>query len=244
MSSIRLSPRSTARRQLPLFAKATAFRPDFDFHALSRPARTFTGDFWFTRRSDDRLWFALGDVAGKGLPAAVVMAMVQEEIEARLASCASMLLDPAAAVQRLDAFLRPLLPPNRFVTAVLGQLRTDGTLILANAGHCPPLVVRRDGSVERIASTGPVVGMLRSAAWTVHTTVLERGEMLAVYSDGLMETRSADGRELGVDGIAHLLASAAVPQTARQMSGYLVAEAASLANGAREDDLTVLIIKR
>lgn len=241
MSSIH--EHSTPRRQLPLFAKVHAVRPEVDFHALSRPAKTFTGDFWFTRRFDDWLWFALGDVAGKGLPAAVVMAMIQEEIEVRLASCASIALDPAAAVRRLDAFLRPLLPSNRFVTTVVGQLRSDGALMLVNAGHCPPLVVRRDGSVERIASTGPVVGILKTASWRVHSTTLERGETLALYSDGLLEARSPEGDELGVDGIARMLTSAA-GRNARQIGAKVVEAAATFANGAREDDLTVLVIKR
>ena len=99
-----------------------------DVYAVSIPARTFTGDFWFTHRTDDRLWFALGDVAGKGLPAALVMAMIQEELEQRINSCARAGCDPATTMQRLHAFLRPLLPRNRFATVVIGWLRDDGTL--------------------------------------------------------------------------------------------------------------------
>jgi phosphoserine phosphatase RsbU/P len=234
----------TPRRQLPLFAADAPARSEVDFHAVSRPAWTFTGDFYFTRPFDDRLWFAVGDVAGKGLPAAVVMAMVQEELEQRLASCALIQSDPAAAVQRLDAFLRPLLPPNRFVTAVVGQLRVDGTLVIANAGHCPPLIARRDGSVERIASTGPVIGMLRSASWQSHVTRLDRDETLLVYSDGLLEARSPAGAELGIERIEHLLTSASSARSARQISARLVEEATAHANGARDDDLTVVVVRR
>src|SRR5215472_14809042 len=90
--------------------------PDFDVHAISIPARTFTGDFWLTHRAADRLWFAVGDVAGKGLPAALVMAMIQEELERQV------LCDPAATMRRLDRFLRPLLPQNKFATVVIGCL--------------------------------------------------------------------------------------------------------------------------
>jgi len=88
--------------------------------AISRPARTFTGDFFITHRHEDRLWIALGDVAGKGLPAAVVMAMIQEELEHRIASCASAECDPARTAARLHEFLGPILPRNRFATAVVG----------------------------------------------------------------------------------------------------------------------------
>src|SRR5215213_1340305 len=129
-----------------------------DFHAVSRPARTFTGDFYYTHRHEDRLWIAIGDVAGKGLPAAIVMAMIQEELEHRIMSCAAAECDPARTMQRLHDFLLPLLPSNRFATAVIGWLDADGTLRLANAGHCPPLVLRADGTIEEIGSTGPIAG--------------------------------------------------------------------------------------
>src|SRR2546430_11080071 len=92
-------------------------QPRYDVHAISLPARTFTGDFWFTHFAGDRLWFALGDVAGKGLPAAIVMAMIQEELEHRITSCARAGCDPATTMKRLHQFLKPLLPPNPFATA-------------------------------------------------------------------------------------------------------------------------------
>lgn len=244
MHAFPVSSAPTPRRQLPLFAAGVPAESEADFHAVSRPARTFTGDFYFTRRFDDRLWFAVGDVAGKGLPAAVVMAMVQEELEQRLASCALLRSDAVAAVQRLDAFLRPLLPPNRFVTAVVGQLRADGTLLVVNAGHCPPLIARRDGSVERIASTGPVIGMLRSASWQSHVTRLDQGETLLVYSDGLLEAKSPAGAEFGIERIERILARAAALRDPQQISARLVEEATAHAQGEREDDLTVVVVKR
>lgn len=175
-----------------------------DVDAVSRPARTFTGDFYVTHRTDDRLWVAHGDVAGKGLPAAIVMAMIQEELERRIASCATALCDPSATMQRLHEFLLPLMPQNRFVTAVIGHLRDDGTLVIANAGHCPPLIVRNDGRLEEIDSTGPVAGILRKAAWRTHVTHLEPGETLVLYSDGVIESER-DGEELGVSGLRALL---------------------------------------
>src|SRR4030081_584857 len=121
--------------QLPLFSHDE--RPIADVHAFSKAARTFTGDFYITHRDSDRLWFVLGDVAGKGLPAAVIMAMIQEELEHRITSCATAGCDPATTMHRLDAFLKPLLPSNRFATAVIGWLDDDGSLTIVNAGHCP-----------------------------------------------------------------------------------------------------------
>ena len=113
----------------------------FEAYAYSKPARTFTGDFYLTHHDTDRLWFVLGDVAGKGLNAAVIMAMIQEELEHRIASCATTKCDPSTTMQRLHEFLHPLMPRNRFATVVIGTLRDDGMLTIANAGHCPPLIV-------------------------------------------------------------------------------------------------------
>lgn len=200
--------------------------------AVSRPARTFTGDFYVTHRTDDRLWLALGDVAGKGLPAAIVMAMIQEELEHRIASCAETRCNPATTMHRLHEFLTPLLPSNRFATAVIGYLRDDGELTIANGGHCPPLVVRRDGTIEEIPPTGPLLGILPNATWRSFTTHLEPEDALLLYSDGVTESL-VDGEELGVQGLRKLVTRVgACPRS--------IAEAL----GVVSDDLTVVAITR
>ena len=197
--------------------------------AVSRAARTFTGDFYFTHREKDRLWLALGDVAGKGLPAAIVMAMIQEELEQRIASCASQECDPARTTQRLHEFLAPLIPRNRFATAVIGWLRDDGTLTLTNAGHPPPLIVRRDGTIEEIGSTGPILGVLPSPSWTTTTTQLGEGDALVLYSDGVTEA-IVDDDELGVAGLKRILASTT---SAREVVDAL----------NTTDDVTMVVVK-
>jgi phosphoserine phosphatase RsbU/P len=200
--------------------------------AISRPARTFTGDFYVTHRHADRLWIALGDVAGKGLPAAIVMAMIQEELEHRIASCAETRCNPATTLRRLHEFLAPLLPQNRFATAVIAHLDDNGVLTVANGGHCPPLVVRRDGTIEQIPSTGPLLGILKTATWCSYTTRLEPGDSLLLYSDGVTES-VVEGEELGVDGLRALVARVgACPAS-------IVEEL-----GAVGDDLTLVAITR
>lgn len=198
--------------------------------ALSRPARTFTGDFYFTHRAKDRLWFAQGDVAGKGLPAAVFMAMIQEELEERIARCAKTACDPASTARRIDEFLRPLLPSNRFVTAVIGHLRDDGRLTITNAGHCPPLLLRKDGQIDTIGSTGPVLGILPNAQWQSVTTHLEFGESIVLYSDGLVEAH-VDGEELGVAGFRARLGAEHPHAILNQLDEV-------------SDDLTLVVIRR
>jgi len=212
----------------------------YDVHAISLPARTFTGDFWFTHAAGGRLWFALGDVAGKGLPAAIVMAMIQEELEHRITSCARAGCDPATTMKRLDAFLKPLLPSNRFATAVIGWLDDDGSITIVNAGHCPPMIVRQDGSIEQIASTGPVVGIVPNARWHSTTLTLNPGELLVLYSDGVIESPSSDGNDFGVDGIVGSLPASTCP---RAVASAIVDAATRRArSGTQYDDLSVMVI--
>ena len=229
-----------ATAQIPLFtSSAPARRParTTDIHAVSIPARTFTGDFYFTHRRGDRLWFAVGDVAGKGLPAAIVMAMIQEELEHRIASCASTGCDPSTTISRLHSFLRPLLPRNRFATLVIGWLRDDGTLMISNAGHCPPLIVRANGEIEEIGSTGPVAGILADAQWKSKPLRLRNGDALVLYSDGVIEARANEGEELGVRGLRGLLKR--VSTSARVIATRIV----DAIRAHADDDVTVVVLR-
>jgi sigma-B regulation protein RsbU (phosphoserine phosphatase) len=212
----------------------------WDVHAISMPAKTFTGDFWFTHVAGDRLWFVLGDVAGKGLPAAIVMAMIQEELEHRITSCARAGCDPATTMKRLDAFLKPLLPSNRFATAVIGWLDDDGSITIVNAGHCPPMIVRADGTIEEIDSTGPVVGIVPNARWHSTTLTLNPGELLVLYSDGVIESPSAGGDDFGVDGIVRSLPRSTCPRAVA--SAIVDAAMTHAGSGTQYDDLSVMVI--
>ncbi len=231
-----------AAAQVPLFTPSRP-RPIADVYAFSQPARKFTGDFYFTHREDDRLWFALGDVAGKGLPAAVIMAMIQEELEHRIVSCATAQCDPSTTMQRLHMFLQPILPGNRFATVVIGHLRNDGLLTIANAGHCSPMIARRNGMLEEVASTGPVTGLLKTARWTSVTRHLIPGASLLLFSDGLLEAKSASGEELGRDRIGTALRRAAIEEpTARGIVERILGAARAHAPSF-DDDTTVLALR-
>ena len=210
-----------------------------DVFAFSRAARTFTGDFYFTHRDGDLLWFTLGDVSGKGLPAAIVMAMIQEELEHRIVSCATARCDPSTTMMRLHTFLRPLLDSRRFATVVIGNLRDDGLLTIANAGHPSPLIARRDGSIEAIDSTGPVAGLLPASRWCSVQRHLSRGESLLLYSDGLLEAPVADG-EFGSERIASALAR--TTGDARSIVNGILASAREH-DVAFEDDVTLMAIR-
>jgi serine phosphatase RsbU (regulator of sigma subunit) len=168
------------------------------------------------------------------------MAMIQEELEHRITSCARAGCDPATTMKRLDGFLKPLLPSNRFATAVIGWLDDGGSITLVNAGHCPPMIVRADGSVEEIDSTGPVVGIVPNARWRSTTFTLNPGELLVLYSDGVIESASTAGDDFGTDGILRSLP----PSICARTVAAAIADAATrhAAGVAQYDDLTVMVI--
>jgi sigma-B regulation protein RsbU (phosphoserine phosphatase) len=214
----------------------------FDLHAISIPAGSFTGDFYFTRQFDHELWIALGDVAGKGLEAAIFMAMIHEELEARIDSCSRHGCDPSTTISQLHGVLQQTLPANRFATAVVARLRDDGTLLLSNAGHCPPLLLRANGSIEELASTGPVLGMLNKPVWRTTSTHLQKGDALFLYTDGLIEAQSADEEELGLPCARSVLQSLA-NSSARGIAAYFRDLVARHSRGNRYDDLTLLAVR-
>lgn len=231
--------------QFPLFGRSVRpSKADVDVHAVSRPARRFTGDFYFTHRQGRRLWMAIGDVAGKGLEAAIVMAMIQEELEHRIVSCATAHCDPAVTMTRLDLFLRKLLPSNKFATVAIAQIHDDGSLVVANGGHCPLLIARKAGRIETIESTGPVVGLLPAAVWRSLTIPFHRGDTLLAYTDGVIEARSDRDEELGIDRLQRAFAAASRHRRASEIGAELTAAITAHAGSRNDDDLTMIIARR
>jgi phosphoserine phosphatase RsbU/P len=228
--------RSATAQVIPLFEPPARA---FDVSALAIPAKSFTGDFYFVERAEDGLWFALGDVAGKGLNASVMMMMIQEELENAIGVARRGSGDPANAMWRLDRAMKGILPSNRFATAVIGRIDASGRLLIANGGHCPPLLVRR-GKVEEIGSTGPVIGMLDRARWTSVSKHIDDGDMLVVYTDGVTEAADAALTEFGSERLANVVTSTrGAIATTRAIACAVEAHAGP----ERQDDLTVVAIQ-
>jgi serine phosphatase RsbU (regulator of sigma subunit) len=231
--------------QFPLFTRAPRpSRADVDFQAVSRPARAFTGDFYFTHRHGRTLWVVIGDVAGKGIEAAVVMAMIQEELESNIALCARENSDPTVTMTRLDLFLRRILPSNRFATVAIAQIHDDGSLVVVNGGHCALMIARRDGSVQSIDSTGPVVGLLPSPRWYSVRHRFDRGDALLAYTDGVIEARSDADEEFGTERLRDVFVEAAQQKRASSIAEAIAAAVTAHANGRRDDDLTIIVARR
>lgn len=220
---------------LTIAAMQPRHQPDLDIYAISLPARAFTGDFYFVSRQRDRTWIALGDVAGKGIHAAVFMAMIHEELE-RLSAQAE---GAAALTAALNATLATHLPHNRFATAAVASIDGNGWLDIVNAGHCPVLF-RRGDEIQTWNATGPVLGVFSNPSWKTRRLLLQPEDLMLLFTDGLLEAQSRDGSEFGLEETVRSFANASRDHAAA--AGKALLE--DLAPFRRHDDLTMMLLRK
>lgn len=214
----------------------------FDVAGHNRPCRTVGGDYYdFIPCRDGRLAVLVGDVAGKGMSAAILMSNLQ----ARAQHLCEEVADPATLLGKLDRWLAVKCPVNRYVTLFAGLLDTgDGTLTFSNAAHNRPLLVRASGGLERLDSMGTMLGVLPELGYDEGRVTLEPGDLLAVFSDGVTEATSADDEEFGEARLAELLVSARHRPAAEIIAR--VNDAVREFTGGRpaEDDVTLVLVRR
>jgi serine phosphatase RsbU (regulator of sigma subunit)/pSer/pThr/pTyr-binding forkhead associated (FHA) protein len=217
----------------------------YDFFACYEPAREVGGDYYdFIDLAAQRLGILVGDVAGKGIPAALVMARFSAEARASLRTEAEL----AAAVCQLNKVMLPLAAADRFVSlaALMLEPATD-TLTVVNAGHPSPLVVRgATGAVEPAiarAQSGPLLGVVDDYAFTAQQLVLEPGDRVVVFSDGVIDAMNVDDRAFGLPALRSVLQHR---DTAPKAIGerILRAIAKHAAGCSQHDDLTLVCFGR
>jgi phosphoserine phosphatase RsbU/P len=230
---------------LPAFARrppgdqATTLEPRF--HAVSRPASAFTGDFYLRLRRGDAWLFGLGDVAGHGLEASVYMMMIQEEIE-RLAADEALALP--ALVAELHATMRRELPGSRFASLVLAELGPGGRMEMVNAGHPPPLLRRAGGEVFALPPNGPILGPLPRSRWSSLSTRLRPDDALLLVSDGVLEAVSPNGEEYGAERLWSALERDGALEPPLMVGGILDDLARFRGGLPPHDDTTIVALKR
>jgi sigma-B regulation protein RsbU (phosphoserine phosphatase) len=175
---------------LPLGHKTGGY---FDAMGASIPCRAIGGDFFeYLDLADGRFGFALGDVAGKGPPAALLTAVLQGIFVAQ--SFAS--VEPKETLSRINVALIHRSLESRFATAFFGVLSPDGALTYCNAGHNPPMLIGRRG-VRRLEEGGLILGMFDHVTYDQGEVRLDPGDIIVVFSDGVSEALSAAGDEFG-----------------------------------------------
>jgi sigma-B regulation protein RsbU (phosphoserine phosphatase) len=232
--------RIAAEIQQALLPKIGRAGPYFAAAAASIPCRSIGGDFYdYVDLSDGTMGFALGDVAGKGPPAALLSAMMQGMFAAQAATSAR----PSETITRVNLALYRRGIESRFVTLMYGCLRNDGGLTYCNAGHNPPLIVSPSGAVRRLECGGPIVGLFEAATFDEETVLLSNGDWLIVFSDGVSEALSAADEEYGEGRIVEVVRNHNDVQP-QQMLDALFSDVRTFAKGAAQsDDITALVLR-
>ncbi|MCB2189002.1 MAG: SpoIIE family protein phosphatase [Deltaproteobacteria bacterium] len=216
-------------------------RREFELHAANIPAKEVAGDFYdFYFLDQDRLILAMGDVAGKGVPAALFMAMTRT----LLRNICRDVETPYGTLARANQVLCQGNDSGMFVTLFLAFYQpSTGRLVYANAGHNLPFLLERDGQVRTFGALGGMaLGVSPSEVYQEGEELLARGEVLVLYTDGLTEAPSPTGEQFGEARLGDLLA-AARDQAAEVIVSRAVSEVEAFQKGSLFDDETILVLR-
>lgn len=215
-------------------------------YGVTKPANTVGGDFYdILPRPDGRVIVALGDVAGKASPAALLMALLL----AMMRTLVDEGLEIAQLVTRLNVQVGRHAPRSRFITLFVASYdpRT-GNLQFVNAGQTPPLLRRQNGTVERLTTGGIALGMFEESTYEAGTVHLERGDALVMYSDGITEAEDPSGQPFDESGLERTLAlyPGAFPNASASSIGEAILDAVERhrRDSRLADDLSVLVLSR
>jgi sigma-B regulation protein RsbU (phosphoserine phosphatase) len=233
--------------QQQLFPKQTPPSASLAITAACKPARTVSGDYYdYAVLNDGRIVLALGDVAGKGISAALLMAALQSSLRAQVQSAeeSHAEMSPATLLQRINRQLFAATSPEKYATLWLGIYHpATGALGYANAGHLPPVLIR-DGHAIRMDVNGTVVGAFPQAEYSESRIVLQPGDLIGAFTDGATEAENSYGEMLGEARLIDMLC-----RLAGRSGGEIVQ---SVEQGIHEwtgaselqDDLTLLLARR
>lgn len=216
--------------------------PGVETFGRTRPANTVGGDFYeIAPQASGDLVVALGDVAGKGSPAALLMALLL----AMMRTLLDLGLDPPTLMARLNQQIGRHAPRSRFITLFFGRFDpSTGVLTWVNGGHLPPLLRRRDGTLERLSGGGMALGLSDAARYEATSTRLEPGDTVVLYSDGITEAESPGGVPFDEEGLMKVLAARPDATAPDLAASVMSAVSAHAADHRFADDLTVVVLRR
>ena len=227
--------------QLSMLPQGFPQRDTYSLHASMRAARNVGGDFYdFFELDDGRLGFVIADVSGKGMAAALFMAVASTVIR----TTAMIVPDPGACLEKANDFLSTDNPSCMFVTTFYGVLDpASGRVVFANGGHNPPYRLSAEGNAEPLELTGgTALALMEGLRFAEKEVILEPGERLFLYTDGITEAFSPEGEEYGDAHLKGTLETAA-STTADELIVEVVESVDLFAAGQPQaDDITCLSI--
>ncbi|MCB9513155.1 MAG: PP2C family protein-serine/threonine phosphatase [Candidatus Krumholzibacteriia bacterium] len=213
--------------------------PGLRLHGHSRPSRQVGGDYFDWHETERELFVVIGDVSGKGIPAAMLMATLQ----ASFRSVIRRPRPPGEILGELNQIIYENSPSDRFVTLWLGRLHCgENQLEYASAGHPPPLLTRADGATVPLQEGGIVLGAFPARAFQTHAIPFGQGDRLVCFTDGVSETVNRHGEQFSDRRLAESLAR--LNGEPDQVVAALLADIAQFsASGEPDDDCTLLVLQ-
>ncbi len=216
-------------------------KKEFDLHALNLPAKFIAGDFFdFFFIEDHVLSFAIADVSGKGISAAMFMAVARTMLRDNSLPSGN----PATVMKKVSDLLSQDNDKLMFVTVFYGRydIRT-GELRYVNAGHNPPYLIRKNGKMEELYPTGPLAAVFPDARYAERTVRLEPDDTLVCFTDGVTEANAGGGELFGEDRFVKLLSGLSL-ESVEKICSLISEEVLNYSAGDLKDDVTLLVLRR
>jgi phosphoserine phosphatase RsbU/P len=213
--------------------------PGVEISGTWHPARAVGGDYYdLLTLSDTQAAICIGDVAGKGMPAALLMSSLQAAVRAS----AETAVQPKELCERVRRVVVPNLAGGRFVTFFYCTIDMEaGRIRYCNAGHNPPIVARADGTVVRLSEGGPVLSRLfRNQPFVQGDVELLDGDRIVLFTDGVSEARDAAGTDFGEDRLEEFIAAHRTTG-ARELMTAILDAVTSFSGGRTDDDVTLVV---
>jgi sigma-B regulation protein RsbU (phosphoserine phosphatase) len=229
--------------QRQLFPKAALSMSSLHMTGVCHPAQVVSGDYYdYFPLEGSCVAMAIGDVAGKGISAALLMASIQSALRAQLTSASP--LSTARIVTLLNRQVYMSTAPEKYASLYFGVYDgASGMLTYANAGHPPPLLLR-EGEPRKLAATGTVVGALPIACYEEQRVELQDGDLLVAYTDGVTEPENAYGEMFGEERLIEVLLKYRNADAGEIVSRAMEAVVHWTGSSELQDDMTMLIARR
>ncbi|MGI8745139.1 MAG: SpoIIE family protein phosphatase [Bryobacteraceae bacterium] len=224
-----------------LFPQTRPEVPGLDYDGRCRPALGVGGDYYdFIELPGGGFGVAIGDVSGKGIPAALLMACLQASLRGQTISGT---VDLAGLMSNMNQLIFNATPSNRYATFFYARYEPDvRKLTYVNAGHNPPMIFR-GAKVIRLEEGGPIVGLFRPAQYIQAAVQMERGDVLVLFTDGISESMNANDDEWGEEALIEVVQRCG-GMRASDVINRLIGEADAFAAGApQHDDMTVVVLR-